>query len=266
MQPEQRSFDGGVTWTTTPNEAPWTDIDGVTADGTTTCEWMVDANTACDFSGGECPVCTDYAAGAFEQARNVSQLVGSQETILDPRYTPTTSSITAASVPEGFVAPDYADDLRDPSKFFIVYETGDNTTVEFGEAEPLDLFYARAINWGDDYELADADEDGITDVEPDLNDLFETFDWLEGSSLAMSGEAAVTASPGGQFFYPIWNQEDLDKHENVIGSDAWFRRVMELDSDQGWDDGITTPSGGAAGGGDDGGGGKPPKPPKPPKP
>ncbi len=43
------------------------------------------------------------------------------------------------------------DDLRDPSKFFIVYETGDNTTVAEGEAVPLDLFYSRATNWGDDY-------------------------------------------------------------------------------------------------------------------
>ena len=47
----------------------------------------------------------------------------------------------------------YDDDERDPSKFFIVYETGDNTTVAEGEAVPLDLFYSRATDWGDDYDL-----------------------------------------------------------------------------------------------------------------
>ncbi len=50
----------------------------------------------------------------------------------------------------------YDDDaVRDPSKFFIVYETGDNTTVDVGEAIPLDLFYSRAFNWGDDYDLVE---------------------------------------------------------------------------------------------------------------
>ena len=55
------------------------------------------------------------------------------------------------------------------------------------------------------------------------------FDWLEGSQRAMSGEGSVTANPGGTFFYALWNQEDLDKKGNVIGSDAWFRRVAFID-------------------------------------
>ena len=48
--------------------------------------------------------------------------------------------------------------MRDPSKFFIVYETGDNTTVAEGEAVPLDLFYSRATVWGDYYDLVEYDE------------------------------------------------------------------------------------------------------------
>ncbi len=32
-------------------------------------------------------------------------------------------------------------DVRDSSRFFVVYETGDNRTTAYGEAEPLDLFY-----------------------------------------------------------------------------------------------------------------------------
>ena len=40
----------------------------------------------------------------------------------------------------------YSDDERDRSRFFVVYETGDNTTVSLGEATPLNLYYSRALN------------------------------------------------------------------------------------------------------------------------
>ena len=217
----RRSFDGGLTWSTLP--ASFTHSDGLsyTGSGTTTCEWMGPAGTLT-----ETQICTTYGAGEFEQARNVSQLVGTQVTILDPRYSPTTRSITpewvsTSSLPGGFSAPGYADDTRDPSRFFIVYETGDNTTVAFGEAEPLDLFYSRAIDWGDHY-LVWADE-------PAPDAFNNEFDALEGSQRAESGEASITASPGGQFFYAVWNQWDFDRKGKLIGSDAWFRRVLFLD-------------------------------------
>ena len=222
----RRSFDGGKTWSTLP--ASYTHTNEVTynGSGTTTCELMGPAG-----SETEAEVCTPYAAGAFEQARNLSQLIGTQVTILDPRYSPTTRSITAASVstaslPAGFSAPLYDDDTRDPSRFFMVYETGDNTTVAFGEAEPLDLYYSRAVDWGDHYLVG-------SDV-PTAEDGFNNeFDALEGSSRSESGEASITSSPGGQFFYALWNQVDFDRKGNEIGSDAWFRRVLfiELDGD-----------------------------------
>jgi hypothetical protein len=226
----RRSFDGGQTWTTTPNASPWTSDtmvpEGVTvtADGTTTCESMGPAGGATEYE-----VCTTYGAGEFEQARNVSQLVGTGETVLDPRYAPTSPLKTSILTDGSFL---YDDDERDPSKFFAVFETGDNTTVEFGEAEPLDLFYSRAFNWGDDYELVET-----TDEETGETSLY--FDWLEGSSKIMSGEASVAASPGGDFFYALWNQETINKLHEVIESDAWFRRVMFLDEDV-----VTPPSGG----------------------
>jgi len=226
----RRSFDGGQTWTTTPDASPWTDVEGVVADGTTTCEWMGPAGGiyAEEF-------CTTYAAGEFEQARNVSQLVGTGETVLDPRYAPTSPLKSSIVQEDGTFL--YPDDERDPSKFFAVFETGDNTTVEFGEAEPLDLFYSRAFNWGDDYELVET-TDEVT------GETSYYFDWLEGSSKIMSGEASVAASPGGDFFYAIWNQETLNKFHEVIESDAWFRRIMFLDEDV-----VTPPSGGGGGGG-----------------
>jgi hypothetical protein len=229
----RRSFDGGQTWSTLPGS--FTHTDGITygGDGTTTCEWMGPAGSETEY-----PVCTTYGAGDFEQARNLSQLVGTRETILDPRYSPTTRSITDASVstaslPAGFIAPLYDDDIRDPARFFMVYETGDNTTVAVGEADPLDLFYSRAIDWGDDY-LVWQDEADTSACLPsaentDLAGFCNEFDALEGSQRSESGEASITSSPGGQFFYAVWNQVDFDRRGKEIGSDAWFRRVLFLD-------------------------------------
>ena len=241
----RRSFDGGQSWTTLP--ASFTHTDGITysGDGTVTCEWMGPAGGATEYE-----LCTTYAAGDFEQARNVSQLVGTGETVLDPRYAPTAPLKTSILQEDGSTL--YADDLRDPSKFFVVFETGDNTTVEFGEAEPLDLYYSRAFNWGDDYKLVDANGDDVVDPLPIQDDIVgEYFDWLEGSSRVMSGEASVLANPGGTLFYAIWNQEALDRKGNVIASDAWFRRVLYIDEE------VSTPP---SGGDDDGA--KPEKPPK----
>jgi len=241
----RRSFDGGVTWTTTPSSFIHTDDVTYSGSGTTTCEWMT--MDSCEDGGsptnsGECPVCTDYIAGSFEQARNVSQLVGTGETILDPRYSPTRPSITADSVYSddeidfsSYVVP-YLEDTQDPSRFFMVYETGDNTTVAEGEAEPLDLFYSRGVNWGDHFlvwaefsDLSTCLPSTDTEDDYDLEGFCNEFDWLEGSHSALSGEAGVTADPGGTQFYAVWNQEEVDGDHEVIASDAWFRRVAFYD-------------------------------------
>ena len=236
----RRSFDGGVTWSTLP--ASFTHTDGITysGGGTTTCEWMGPI-------AEKYPVCTTYTAGQFEQARNVSQLLGSTVTVLDPRFTPTTRSITEASVstdslPDGFSAPLYDDDTRDPSRFFMVYETGHNSAYDAGEATPLDLFYSRAVEWGDHY-LVWQDEADTSACLPSAEDaelvnFCNEFDAIEGSKFFESGEASVTCSPGGQFLYTVWNQWDFNRGGVLIGADAWFRRVLFLD------DYIPEPSGG----------------------
>ena len=56
--------------TTTPNAAPWSEVEGVVADGTTSCENYLDTSL-----GEDGTICTTYAAGVFEPARNVSQLI-----------------------------------------------------------------------------------------------------------------------------------------------------------------------------------------------
>jgi hypothetical protein len=234
----RRSFDGGETWTTLPGD--FTDVtplpEGVelTADGTSFYEWMGPAGGDTEYQ-----VPYDLAAGQFEPSRNVSLLVGTRLTVLDPRYAPTALSIPIPDS-DGFL---YPDDERDPSKFFVTFEVGDNTTVEFGEATPLDMYYSRAFTYGDDYEVV---ED--TDADPTEENAFY-FDWLENKRKFHAAEAALKASPGGMFFHAIWNQWQEDNHENVFDSDAILRRMMFLDEEV-VDDG----SGGDGGDdGDDGG-------------
>ena len=220
----RRSFDGGLTWTTTPAS--------LGGEGVTVTDYYYG-----DSIGD--PVETEwiYGAGEFEQGRNVSLLTGNKITILDPRYSPsgglklysTISSdwLTANGI--SFEGLPYDDDLaRDPSKYFMVYETGDNTTVAEGEATPLDLYYSRGTIYGDVYETMDY----VTDKD-DL--VLDRWPWLENKSDDLSGEAGVVANPGGTFMYAVWNQwqEEIgdDGHELVFNSDIIFRRLLYLPDD-----------------------------------
>jgi hypothetical protein len=221
----RRSFDGGYTWTTLPENFTASDGLNYTGDGTRTCE-----NFGWATAGGVYQGCTDYLAGEFEKSRNVSHLVGSQDTILDPRYTPT-KGITTQCMHEGVLEdcngeevdalPYTEDSIRNPSRYFLVYETGDNTTVMDGEATPQDLFYSRATNFGDDY-----------DVTLEYRDTFgvevETWDWLEHGE-DESGEASITTNAWGTFLYAVWNQALEIGEEEFTDMDCYFRRVAYLE-------------------------------------
>jgi hypothetical protein len=223
----RRSFDGGVTWTTTPA--------AFGGNGTTTCEtWRAPEGTT-----DEPRVCTTYGIGDPEQARNVSQLRSMRFTILDPRYTATPGSIDDPL--DALSTPIIPTDTRDSSRFFIVYETGDNTTVADGEAEPLDLFYSRGVFYGDHYQVwaeetdlsvcYPSDPHGTT-VPTELvgSGFCNEFDDLEGRRDTESSEASVTASPYGDFLYAVWAQAQHDATTGeLLESDAMFRRVWYLD-------------------------------------
>lgn len=193
----RRSFDGAVSWTTTPPS--------IGGDGTCHVENYLDGSSVETCSG----------PGDFEQARNLSQLTGMHLTVLDPRYARTPESI----VTEGaFIFPD---DERDRSRYFAVYGTGDNTTTAEGDPKPLNLFYSRAYNFGDDYDYIQYfDQNG---------EVVEGWDWLEHSEIYHASKASVLANPTGNFFYAGWNQWQEDDDETVFDSDAWMRRIMYLD-------------------------------------
>ena len=238
----RRSFDGGTSWTTTPTSFSLPEgvdmPEDVVADGTMSCEWF-------GLPGAEVPACFTYGAGEFEQARDLSQLIGTHDTVLDPRFTGTDPSflgdITLMMV-DGVLTDMgvllYPDDEVDPGKYFATYEEGDTEEIsEGGEGIPMDMFYARAINFGDDYELADTNGDGIADVDPTDGE-FETFDKLEWHD-PHAEEADLRSNPGATLFYAIWSEYLETPDGQIYDSDAIVRRTMELG-----ENGVTLPSGG----------------------
>ena len=256
----RRSFDGGATWTTTP--ASGTASDGVTdyaGDGTVTCETYRTSDTGTG-DLDEPRVCNEYPAGGAEQARNVTQHQAMRITTLDPRYAPTYQPGNGTAT--GTIGADCVDptdptidttvmtcddtsaldsDVRDPSRYFIVYETGDNTTVADGEAEPLGLFYSRAINFGDDYAVwaentdlgvcypSDAHGDDISEVLIGSGFCNE-FDRLNAGGVTHSSEADLEANPNGSKLYGVWAQWVYGADgEEIIESDAMVRRLWWID-------------------------------------
>ena len=222
----RRSFDGGLTWTTTP-----ADKGGV---GISVPEYYcVEDPTNC------VPTYFNYAPGVLEQARNASELIGNKVTVLDPRYSPTggmklyptirTDWLTANGFT--FDGLPYPDDIaRDPSKCFLVYETGDNTTASETEPTPMDLLYSRVTVWGDVYEKMEYDIGG---------EIVWRWPWVEIDKEALSGEASMLSSLSGNFMYIVWNEWEEDtyideygyEHTIIFNSDMPFRRFMYLPDD-----------------------------------
>ncbi|HEX6249580.1 MAG TPA: choice-of-anchor O protein [Nocardioidaceae bacterium] len=246
----RRSFTGARDWTTLPSK--YTDTTGSTfsGDGTVTCETFRSTETG-QGNVDEPRICNEYAAGAPEQARNVTQHKSMRITTLDPRFAMTGGpygyGITADTL--GFGIPNYtsgtgdSEDLRDPSRFFIVYETGDNTTAAEGEPEPLDLFYSRGVNFGDDYEVwAETEEGDVSacypndphtdlDVPEELigSGFCNEFDQMEqGTPGLEASEASLAANPGGEFLYGTWAELAHEDGE-LVGSDSMARRVWWID-------------------------------------
>ena len=255
----RRSFDGGQSWRTTPGSFAASDGLSYSGDGTVTCETYRSSETGT--SGALEPhVCYDYAAGDNEQARNVTQHSRMRVTTLDPRYAPTPGTIGAGCVDDTDPTIDttvmtcddlsgFDSDLRDPSRYFMVFETGDNSTVAEGEAEPEDLFYSRAEGFGDDYAVWTETDTGF-DADPtsvcypsmayedakvagtvvENSGFCNEFDRMNAGGDTHSSEANLEANPDGSKLYGVWAQWVFDDlGEEVIESDAKARRVWWID-------------------------------------
>jgi hypothetical protein len=261
----RRSFDGGQTWSTTPSTFTASDGVSYSGDGTITCEsYRPEPGTQAPGERVEPKVCYEFGAGVAEHARNVTQHRSMNITTLDPRYAPTKATITDGCTDGLFVDPtviegiftcddlsvDYDSDLRNPSRYFMVFETGDNSTVEVGEAEPLDLFYSRAEDFGDDYVVwtetdtgYDADPTSVCyptvayDVTGVVGTVLEgsgfcnEFDRMNRGGDTRSSEANLESNPDGSKLYGVWAQWVLDEltGEEVVESDAMARRIWWID-------------------------------------
>lgn len=256
----RRSFDGGQTWTNLPSE--FLASDGLTyaGAGNVSCETYRTAETGSEKV--EPRACNAYVAGAAEQARNVTQHKSMKFTTLDPRYAPTAPSVPLSLPAElatlGFNgAADYmassddgtTEDIRDPSRFFVVYETGDNSTTSEGEPEPLDLFYSRGVMFGDHYQVW-AEENDLSLCFPTLpydalepederidSGFCNEFDQVEqGRPGLEASEASLAANPGGEFLYAAWAEfQQADELEGglIVGdeeSHPRLRRIWYIDS------------------------------------
>ena len=258
----RRSFDGGQTWGTTPSLFTASDGLSYSGDGTITCESY---RPVPEEGGGqgervEPKVCYEFGAGAAEHMRNVTQHRSMNITTLDPRYAATKATITDGCTDGLFLDPLVIDgiftcddlseeldsDLRDPSRYFMVFETGDNTTVEVGEAEPLDLFYGRAESFGDDYVVwAETDSDTADPAlcypsdphgdefitAPVIGSLFcNEFDNMNTGGDTHASEANLESNPDGSKLYGVWAQWVFDATgEEVVESDAMARRIWWID-------------------------------------
>lgn len=271
----RRSFDGGETWGTTPTSFTASDGLSYSGDGTVTCEsYRTEPGVP---ATDEKKVCYKFEAGAAEHARNITQHKSMRITTLDPRYAPTKASIIAGTSGieclEGLPAAD-ADgnastwscddtslvqdtDVRNPSRYFMVFETGDNTTVEVGEAEPLDLFYSRAESFGDDYvvwtetDTSTADPTVCYPSDPhgvEVSDVIvasgfcNEFDRMNRGGDTHSSEANLEANPDGSKLYGVWAQWVFDATgEEVAESDAMARRIWWIDDYISVDNSYTLP-------------------------
>jgi hypothetical protein len=257
----RRSFDGGQTWKTTPGSFLASDGSSYSGDGTVTCENYRSEITQAQGGEPEPAVCYEYPADGDEQARNVTQHSRMRVTTLDPRYAPTPGTILAPCVDDSDptidatvmtcddLSADNDSDLRNPSRYFMVYETGDNSTVQAGEAEPLDLFYSRAENFGDDYVVWTETDTGF-DSDPtsvcypsvayedekvvgtviEGSGFCNEFNRMNASGGTHSSEANLEAAPAGTKMYGVWAQWEFDDFgEEVIESDAAARRIWWID-------------------------------------
>lgn len=186
-------------------------------------------------------------AGEFEPARNVSEIKSNKHTSADPRMgtTPPTYPLDGTAVDEygelvnlRFVEDEYVNNM-----FFVAWGTADNSKSTGGdslktEASPLDVYYTRTEDYGDNFVKFPWVIGGETS-----NQAGETV-WRYGAVAAgepeEQGECQLRATSDGSKAYVIWHsliaaEEDPDeiptryypwKPSESSENDIWFRRLI----------------------------------------
>jgi len=288
----RRSFDGGQTWTTTPADLGGegvylcpeyrSDPNNPDPDGSGNLPPVVLDETCGTYDPatvyeGELPpmpvgIGTTYylddmgpnpdgvrsqyiPAGAFEPARNVSEIKSNHESSGDPRLgtTPPTYPLdgTYGTLPNLcpkmgtpgeweciFPEDEYADNM-----FFVAWGTVDNvkstgSTGVKAESSPLDIFYTRSEDYGDTY-LKIPWVIGGENSNQGYGETVWRYDFLAKGEPEEQGEAQLKATSDGSKVYAIWHssisvedpEEDYTrwypwKPEESTENDLWFRRVI----------------------------------------
>ncbi|BCA81135.1 choice-of-anchor O protein [Desulfuromonas sp. AOP6] len=238
----RRSFDGGQTWSTDPlgSGVSYTQTFKVMtsdAEGNLDFERDADGNIVTE------DVIYTYAAGEFEQARNMSQLPNAKSSVIEPRIVaPPAGKILDATVLDLNGNPTLSDttahpeDLYNNKVVYLAYGTSTNPkkdplTGEQENAVPLDLFYTFTQDRGETFVL---DE---WEVNPDSDGNFAGETVTRWGYLAKGdpeqGEVQIRMTPDGSRFYGTWLQElaplDEANPTHFEGSDIWFRRIMPME-------------------------------------
>lgn len=208
----RRSFDGGATWTTMPAEEGG---EGV---------WHTDIyKTATTHEyHDKVEVETFYGPGNFEPARNVSQIMNTKESVIEPRLVGVPGNIK--TVVEGEAEPIflYPEDQQDTNVFWVTYGTESNPGKSSDEiGKPLDVYYSYSDDKGESYYTK------TKTINPDgkgnhAGEVVEVWDWLAkdtGKKEAEQAECQIRMTPDGTIFYAVWNENSEE------GSDVIFRRM-----------------------------------------
>jgi hypothetical protein len=286
----RKSFDGGQTWTTDPEGAGvyvcpeyrtdpyFPDPDGT---GNSPPQIYLDAAEGCGTSDevvaeDELPpmpvgtAMTHYldplssspeglpaqyiGPGAFEPARNVSEIKSNKESSGDPRLgtTPPTYPLDGSygdvlcpkMGPAGTWECIFPEDEYLDNMFFVAWGTVDNakSTGSSGvkaESSPLDIYYTWTEDYGDNYLKVPWVIGGVNSS-LGFGETDWRYDFLAKGEPEEQGEAQLRATSDGSKAYLIWHsqisaEEDPDevytryypwKPEESTENDLWFRRVI----------------------------------------
>ncbi len=184
------------------------------------------------------------AAGAFEPARNISEIKSNKESSGDPRLgtTPPVYPLDGrdATLPTlRFVEDEYVDNM-----FFVAWGTVDNakstgSTGEKAESGPLDIFYTRSEDYGDSY-VKIPWVIGGENSNAGFGETVWRYDYIAKGEPEEQGECQLRATSDGSKAYVIWHsmisaEEDPDeeytryypwKPSESSENDIWFRRII----------------------------------------
>jgi hypothetical protein len=207
----RRSFNGGQSWTTDPN-----DSDPIEHNVVFRVPILDEENQ--EVIWDEEVVTTEYGAGDSEPPRNVSNLRNNRISVMEPRLVKTPGTIKK---PDG-TATGYPEDIWDKSVYQLAYG------LEFNQNQlpddvvypkmPLDIDYSRTRDKGQRYEsVIVTPQGGNGKPQEGWNPL--------AKDKPEQGAAQLRQTPDGSRMYGIWLEEVKNDNGDVIDSDIMFRRV-----------------------------------------